>query len=72
MTRRSKRELEREIDGLGSGDEGAPSPLLVWEDPETGVWHDGDGTVYESTDVDPVAVIPEPLEGTSEHGGMDR
>lgn len=59
MTRKSKRELERAVDGLPGGESGPESPLLVWEDPATGAWYDAreDGERVDRDECDPVAVI---------------
>lgn len=42
MTRKSKRELERAVDGLDGGD-GDPPKMILYQNPETGVLRDGAG-----------------------------
>ncbi|QLD88306.1 hypothetical protein HWV07_04355 [Natronomonas salina] len=41
MTRKSKREIERALNDL-EGDRHSP-PAIVYEDPRTGEWYDGEG-----------------------------
>jgi hypothetical protein len=67
----SKRTLEQVVKGL-SERQAPPSPLLVSEDPTSGVWHDGEGMVYEKSGVDPVAVIPEPIGRPTEDAPTDQ
>lgn len=76
MTRKSKRELEREVEkyknGTDTGRREEHRPLLVSEDPATGIWYDSlDGTVYEKSETNPIAVIPEPIDQATAGGTHD-
>lgn len=59
MTRKkSERELERELDRLHPPDDAPnPGPMILYEDPETGVLRDAKGTVVDDADADPLMVV---------------
>lgn len=59
MTRRSKREIERAVEGFTGrqGRGGADGPAIVWRDSATGEVTDVDGQPVDETAADPVMVI---------------
>lgn len=59
MTRRSKRELEREVEELTTETSGdSHGPLVVYEHPDTGEWIDMDGRVVDPDTQSVLVIVP--------------
>lgn len=72
MTRKTRREIERDVADLTPAGEADPGPLLVHEDPESDEWYDPhDGRVFDKDEIDPVAVIVDPDDPPAGWGAAD-
>lgn len=75
MTRKSKRELERDLEDLEASESNTSAWQgvgIVYEDPETGEWYDDpamDGDPVDPEAADPLVVISDTVIETDWEGG---
>lgn len=58
MTRKSRRELEHDVEQLVPGDTSdEPGPMLLHKDSATGQYRTPAGAIVDPVEVDPIAII---------------